>query len=137
MKLLLIISTEGTNIDIFVNVQHSKIRKHFISIKIWDFKTFRSPFHTHVTVRNKRSTQTHHSRVAGVEWGFEALLFSFSSSVKHNTWRVFTSSSKLKEKQNSLILFVLTLIVGNVAQRRVTGVTFALTLVEASFNPTL
>lgn len=35
------------------------------------------------------------------------------------------------------VLVLLTFIIGHVPQRRVTGVSLALTLVEASFNPTL
>lgn len=35
------------------------------------------------------------------------------------------------------VIVLLTFIIGHVPERRVTGVSFALTLVEASFNPTL
>ena len=106
---------------------------------------------------------TYHSRVAGVEWGLEALLFSFSSSVTQNIldlrnkierhkygrdqhWRLsfwqtqqqFTGFSSVKPAVSALTVFVLlTFVVGHVPQRRVTRVSLALTLVEASFNPAL
>lgn len=123
---------------------------------------------------------TYHSRVAGVECGLEALLFSFSSSVTHRkcwiegqkcivlydisssgklthqtiwqkqcmlfslrlalTARHITSISKKCSQDSSVtvtMIKLLTFIIGHVPKRRVAGVSFALTLVEASFNPTL
>lgn len=54
-----------------------------------------------------------------------------------NTELQFTGSLSEVSSFSGTVLVLLTFIVGHVPQRRVTGVSLALTLVEASFNPAL
>lgn len=56
--------------------------------------------HEHPIKRELATKGTYHCRVAGVEWGLDALLFSFSSSVKGKK-KELTSVGKSKRSLSS------------------------------------